>query len=72
MWWAGNFSLTESLPELIQEVRQDLAGPWEASLNGKQVENYSFPRVSTLHSPPLAITVIKRKSKVLTAGTVVH
>ena len=23
MWWAGNCSITESLPELIQEVRQD-------------------------------------------------
>ena len=26
MWWAGNCSITESLPELIQQVRQDLAG----------------------------------------------
>ena len=26
MWWAGDYSITESLPELIQEVRQDLAG----------------------------------------------
>ena len=25
-WWAGNCSITESLPELIQQVRQDLAG----------------------------------------------
>ena len=24
-WWAGNRSITESLPELIQQVRQDLA-----------------------------------------------
>ena len=26
MWWAGNCSITESLPELIQQVRQGLAG----------------------------------------------
>ena len=26
MWWAGDCSITESLPELIQKVRQDLAG----------------------------------------------
>ena len=26
MWWAGKCSITESLPELIQQVRQDLAG----------------------------------------------
>ena len=26
MWWAGNCSISEYLPELIQQVRQDLAG----------------------------------------------
>ena len=26
MWWAVNCSITESLPELIQQVRQNLAG----------------------------------------------
>ena len=26
MWWAGNCSITESMLELIKEVRQDLAG----------------------------------------------
>ena len=25
-WWTGNYSITEFLPELIQQVRQDLAG----------------------------------------------
>ena len=25
-WWACNCSITESLPELIQQVRQDLSG----------------------------------------------
>ena len=29
MWWAGNRSITDSLPELIQQVRQDLAGAME-------------------------------------------
>ena len=26
MWWAGDCSITESPPKLIQQVRQDLAG----------------------------------------------
>ena len=39
-WWAGNCSITESLPELIQQVRQDLAGAlegqpeWQAGKDG--------------------------------------
>ena len=31
-WWAANCSITESLPELIQQVRQDLTGALGAEL----------------------------------------
>ena len=29
-WWVGNCSITESLPKLIYQIRQDLAGALEA------------------------------------------
>ena len=64
----------KNLPDLKWPVlsRPTSLGHWEASLNGKQVGNNSLPRVSTPHSPPLAIIVIKRKIEVLTPETVMH
>ena len=46
-WWSGNCSITESLPDLVLEVRHDLAGALEASFNGDQVGNDSLLRVLT-------------------------
>ena len=38
-WWAGNCSITESLPELIQQVRQNLAGAlWRPGLMASRLE----------------------------------
>ena len=38
MWWAGNCSITESLPDLIQKVRHDLAEvPGE---DGKVIDSF--------------------------------
>ena len=45
------------------------SAPWEAPW---EVQNDSLPRVSTPHFPPLAVIVIKRRSKVLTPETVMH
>ena len=50
--WAGNYSITESLPELIQQVRQDFAGAPGGKLLWQSGWKRLAPKIACPLTPP--------------------